>query len=259
MRIVEQTSTVLKLEDKNNFLSRFFISLFGIPFVLGGLAVLIFFDKLTTLKCHRLEPTQVACEVIASGLFGKKITSIPAGQLQSATVEVNRTSDGGSYRIALITKNKTIPFTFLYHSGTGKYQKAKQINAFLNNPQQMSLKIQEDDRWLAYPLGGVFALVGGGIIFGSLMWKIPTSCIFDKSSNLVYWNKKNLFQSETREQRLDEIREVKVIETNYSINDDKIYKLVLSLRSSQQISLSITGSQSDLAQLAESINLFLSR
>ncbi len=261
MRIVKQTSKVLKLEAKNHFLGRLFVLLFGTIFFVPGWVILILVGKLTTLKCHRLEPNQVPCEVIVSGLFGKEITSIPTGQLESATVEVRKLKDGLiTYRIVLITKNKNIPFA-LSDSSEGekyqKYKKVKQINNFLNNSEEMSLKIQEDERWSIYPLGGSLILMGGGIIYLSLMCKFTSSWIFDKRYGRMYLIKKNVFQSETRERRLDEIEEVKVIEEIYSRTT--VYNLQLILHSREQIPIPIGGSPSHLFQLAESINLFLSR
>jgi len=79
LQIVEQTPTMLKLQAKGNSI-RLFMLLLGIPFFLAGLSIIIFFGKLTTLKCNRLEATQVACELTTSSLLGGHITPIPTGQ-----------------------------------------------------------------------------------------------------------------------------------------------------------------------------------
>ena len=77
--------------------------------------------------------------------------SIPMGELQRAEVEVNEDSDGDTYRVVLITENGRIPLSEVYSSGErGKRARANQINAFLSNPEQMSLRIQQDHRWFAY-------------------------------------------------------------------------------------------------------------
>jgi hypothetical protein len=57
LEIIERTPTTLKLEGKRN-LVLFSILLGGIPFVIVGLAIIISWAKLTTLKCDRLTPTK---------------------------------------------------------------------------------------------------------------------------------------------------------------------------------------------------------
>jgi hypothetical protein len=79
MQIVEQTATVLRLKAKNNW--GLMGVLFGTPFFLAGLAVIIFFGNLVDLKCDRSASNQVACELTSSNLLSKHITSIPSGQL----------------------------------------------------------------------------------------------------------------------------------------------------------------------------------
>lgn len=218
---------------------------------------MIFLGQLTTLLCQRLEPTQVACELTSSSLLGERMLSIPTGELQSAEVEVNEDSDGDTYRVVLVTKNSRIPLSDVYSSGErGKRTRANQINAFISNPEQMSLRIQQDHRWFAYSLGGIFAVVGGGIILSSLMWKIQTSCLFDKGSGRMYLKQQNIFTSEMREQMLPEILEARVIEGTDS-DGDKNYATKLLLRAGEHIPLQISGSASAHYKIAQSINQFL--
>jgi hypothetical protein len=257
LQIVEQTPTILKLQAKGDSI-RLFLLLLGIPFFLAGLPIIIFFGKLTTLKCARLEATQVACELTTSSLLGGHITPIPTGQLRGAEVEVNESSDGDTYRVALLTKNNSIPLSSVYSSGEeGKREKADQINAFIRNPGETSLIIQQDDRWFAYPFGGIFTLVGGGIILSSLMLKLETSCIFDKGLGRMYLNRQNILKKEeTREYMLHEIKEAIVVEGTDK-EGDIVYNTKLILSSGEQITLPTSGVSSNHYEITQSINRFL--
>lgn len=108
LQIVEQTPTILKLQDKGAANLQLLLT---IPCVLVGLLNIIFLGKLTTLKCARLEATKMACELTTSSLLGGDITPI-LGQLRGAEVEVG--SGRKVYRIALLTKNNSIPMTEWY-------------------------------------------------------------------------------------------------------------------------------------------------
>lgn len=104
MHLVEQTPTRLKLQIKHKFLN-FLLTLFGSLFFVAGLAAILS-GELTILKCNRLEPSQVRCELISSKLLEKHITRIPTGQLQGAEVEkLESDDDYVSYRVVLLTKN----------------------------------------------------------------------------------------------------------------------------------------------------------
>ncbi len=257
MRIVEQTSTILKLQGKGRFTGLFGV-LFGAPFFLAGLAVILFIGNLSALKCDRVAATQIACKLTSANILRQKIVPIEAGQLQGAEVQVNEDSDGDTYRVVLITKSGKIPLTDVYSSGIGtKYREnVDKINSFIGNPAQESLLIQQDDRWFAYPFGGIFMLVGGGIILGSLRWKFQTSCIFNKSTGKMYLTEQSLIESESKEWMLHHIKEAKAIAGTDS-DGDKTYNTKLILKSGEEIALEIPNPASNHYKVTESINRFL--
>jgi hypothetical protein len=257
LQIVEQTPTILKLQAKGNSIRLFELSV-GIPFFLIGLLTIIFWGKLSTLKCARLEATQAACELTTSSLLGDHITPIPTGQLRGAEVEVEKSSDGHTYRVTLLTKNNRIPLNSMYSSGEeDKREKADQINAFIRNPGETSLIIQQDDRWFIYIFGGCFTLGGGAIILHSLMLKLETHCVFDKGLDRMYLNRQNIFKKgEIREYRLHEIKEVVVVKgANEEGGESYTTKLILS--SGEQITLPIAGVSSNHYEITQSISRFL--
>lgn len=168
MKIVEPTPNRLRLQA-NNLMTAMGTVLFGSIFVVGGLAAMVVFGELATLTCHRVEPTQGSCQFVHSSLLGSDETTIPLNQLQSAKVDVNESHKGDTYRVVLLTDSGKVPFTTAWSSGAVEKQKnADQINAFIGNPGKASLRVQQDDRWFAYPFGGIFILAGAGVVLGSL-------------------------------------------------------------------------------------------
>lgn len=257
MHITEQTPTSLKLQHRKDSSSGYVLLLFGGPFLVIGLVVVIFLGKLTILKCDRLEPTQVVCELISTGLLGRKVIPIPLGQLQSADVEVNEDSDGDTYRVVLMTKAGITPFTQSYSSGEGgKRRNAQRINLFLSSQDQLSLKVQQDDRWFAYPLGGVFALIGGGIMLSTLEYASQTTYRFDKQASCLSIQEKNWFKTKTREVQMWDIQSAQVIEDRDS-DGDKIYRTQLMLKSGEIIPIRSSEFSGDHHRVANTINEFL--
>ncbi len=259
MKIVEQTPNRLRLRANNlNGIVR--TALFGTPFLLTGLAVMLFFGRLTSLKCQRVEPTQGSCQLVNSGLLGSDETTIPLNQLQGAKVDVNQDSDGDTYRVVLLTDGGEVPFTWVWSSGTGGKQKnADRINAFISNPGEISLRVQQDDRWFAYPFGGLFALVGAGLVFGSLLnGEFIVSFTFDKALGLVRLKQQTLRRTKVTEWRLREINQVEVKEHTDS-DGDKTYSLTLNLRSGEHIPVPLQSitSQEGNQKMAECIRQFL--
>lgn len=260
MKIVEQTPTKIRLKA-NNLGLPLFLTLFGLPFFLVGLAVSLFLGKLTQLKCNRLEPTQVACQLVSSGILNTRTTEIPVGALQGAEIETSRDSDGdATYRVALITRQGRLPLTDSYSAGLGTnhQQNVNQINAFLSRADQENLVIQQDDRWLAFIFGGIFMLVGGGVTAGGLLAQFLSACIIDKTAGQLYLERKNSFRTKRKEYPLHEIQAVEAVEGRDS-DGDPTYATYLILRSGEKIPLKLTGARNDHFALADAINQFLAR
>lgn len=256
MQIVEQTATVLKLKAKNNW--GLMGVLFGTPFFLGGLAIVISFGNLVDLKCDRSASSQIACELTSSNLLSKRITQIPSGQLVSADVQERSSSDGYTYRVVLLTKSGTIAMTEFFSGGTGVNHQtdADKINDFLKGPDRSSLRISQDHRLFAYLFGGLFTLVGCGIIYGSIVTKSQTSCIFDKTADRMWLKQQSLSQTETREIVLRYIKELQIIEDKDN-DGDKTYSAKVILKSGEEISLQISSPAPKYPKVVESINRFL--
>ena len=144
--------------------------LIGSFFVVAGLGAIMIFGELATLTCQRVQPTQGSCQFVRSRLLGSNETTISLNQLQSAKVDVTVSGKGGgTYSVVLLTDGGEVPFTTASSSGAEeKQENADRINAFIANPGKTSLRVQQDDRWFVYIFGGIFILLGGGVVTGQL-------------------------------------------------------------------------------------------
>jgi hypothetical protein len=135
--------------------------------VMAGLVTIVIVGKRADLQCHRIESTQINCQLTSSGLLGTNSISLPAGELRGADIEESQDSEGTTYRVVLLTHSGKLPFTDIYSSGLqGKREIADQINGFVSNPAPTSLSVQQDYRWFAYPFGAIFILAGSAIAVG---------------------------------------------------------------------------------------------
>ena len=134
------------MSKKTNIYETIAVILF-IPLGFFWMFVLIFGSELIILKCNRLQLNQkVACEITHFGFRGKRITEIIPGQLQGAKERLiyrGRKGKKSRYQVFLLTEYDEIPIhdTFYGRSGSVASQKVDRINNFLNNPEQMSLKM----------------------------------------------------------------------------------------------------------------------
>lgn len=259
MEIVEQTSHRLRLEAENSA-PIMLLGLFGTPFLLIGLGIILISSPLSTLKCQRVEPTQGSCQLVNSSLLGSNETKIPLNQLQSAKVDVSKVSDGdNTYRVVLLTKDGEIPMSLGTSDAGEKQKNAARINAFIDNPEEISLHVQQDDRESVYFLGGICGLVGGGLVFGSLLYgEFIVSYTFDKALDLVKLKRQTLLHTKVTELSLREINQVDIKEKTDS-EGDKTYSVWLNLKSGEHISLSLQGitDKQNNQKIAECIRQFL--
>ena len=154
---------------------------------------------------------------------------------------------------AVFSAGLILIFGQIYSSHLGdsaRWQKVEQINAFTNNPEKLSPNSQKDHSWFVYLSGGVLMLTGAGSTLYKLSAKSPILCIFNKNSDMVHLKRQNLlFESDSREERLDAIRVARVeSDSEYTLSTE------LLLKSGAQISL---GSSRNSFEVAQTINQFL--
>ena len=252
MNIIEQTSTRLKLQGHDE--QWLWGVLFGIPFVTVGLGIAIVTGNVTTLKCQRIKPAQISCQQTTIGLLGTQTTLIP-GQLTAAYV---KTAHGTG--VVLHTSN--IHEVKLVNYGVTVREKhsqiAAKINAFIHNPQQPGLKIQQDDRWEGFFNGVVFFLPGIGVILQSLTIPMQILCDFDKISGQMTLEKRyQLFGTFTTQKELTSVQQAQVIHIPITTRIPW-YLVQLELISAKPISLSApTRSRQQCQIIVNTINQFL--
>jgi len=158
MKILELTPHRITLRDCAISL---WLSAAGLA--LGGF-VTIAQGKLTTLTCHRGLAPQSQCQLSQFGVLGIGSSQQSLNDLQEASVDTHSSSKGGrTYAVVFPSSQGTIQLTHYSNNQQEQEAIASQINAFVKNPHQLGLQIQQDDRLGMSLLGGL--LVGAGSIF----------------------------------------------------------------------------------------------
>ena len=259
MKIVEQTPYRLRLEA-GILATIVSLAFLGMPNLLFGLCIILIFSPLSTLECQRVEPTQGSCQLVNSSLLGSNETKIPLNQLQSAKVDVSTDSEGdNTYGVVLLTNSGEISMSVGTSDADEKQKNAARINAFINNPEEISLHVQQDNREFGYLLGGISGLIGAGLMFGSLLYReFIVSYTFDKALDLVRLKRQTFLHTKVTELSLREINQVDIKEKTDS-DGDKTYSVWLNLKSGEHISLSLQGitDKQNNQKIAECIRQFL--
>ncbi|MDF5707953.1 MAG: hypothetical protein PUP90_09815 [Nostoc sp. S4] len=233
MQIIEQTSTKLRLED-NNWQWLWGI-MFSIPFVTVGLLIIAATSNLTKLECQRNNSNKITCQRTIISFLGTETTWL-SGQLKEAAV-VTESGTG----VVLYTSSSIDAIELVNHRVLIRekhYQITDTINAFINNPQQLGLKIQQDDRWSGFLEGIVFLLPGIAIIFKSLAIPKQIFCAFDKSSDQIIIKKQHQFLGIcTQQVKLSEVLQASVTQIPLATRTPW-YLIQLELKLGKSISLS---------------------
>jgi hypothetical protein len=123
----------------------------------------------STLLCDRNAPTQIECRLIQSNVLGKLLgrenSEVDLGILQGAEVMVRLDANGETYKLILLTDRGKRELTDLNNIGNPE-EVADRVNDFILDRQEMTLEIQQDDRWFSSAFGGILVLTG--------LWKIFT-------------------------------------------------------------------------------------
>lgn len=120
--------------------------------------------QLATLECDRLQRLGM-CKLVLSSLQGETVTPFPLDGLKKAEAQTRGKS---ASQLVLLTADGKLEFPInIGFSSTG--DKASEINAFVQDSNIKSLKIEQDNRWFAYPIGAsVMILVAGPLLWFNL-------------------------------------------------------------------------------------------
>ncbi|MBD1832616.1 hypothetical protein H6F61_07875 [Cyanobacteria bacterium FACHB-472] len=128
--------------------------------VRGGMFLLN--PQLATLECARLQSLGM-CKLVESSLRGETVTPFPLNRLEKADVERN----GRSNQLVLLTSDGELYFP-INNGFTFTNDKASEINVFVQNSEAKSLKLEQDNRWFAYPLGASLIVLGSFSLWTNL-------------------------------------------------------------------------------------------
>lgn len=159
----------------------------GLLFVLSGLCVAYFvFPNLVTLRCDR---AQNICSLEQSNLLRSQLSQmaledITAAKLETIYPDSGQDMSGASYRIWIVTRRGSIPFT-PYSIGslsTDQAQIVSSVNGYLKDPTISTLEVVQDERLLFYMLSA--ALICFGLL--PLCFVRTTTCRLDKAENRFF-------------------------------------------------------------------------
>lgn len=256
MNVLEKTVNVLKLRDRDwNFLG---LSLLGVPFICTGLIIGFAAGNVTTLACQRSSPqmpNKMLCQRTIAGLLGTE-TLLIREPLMRAIV---RTTHGTGV-VIFISK---LPDLELANHRTNVGPKheaiADEINRFIQNHQQTSLRVQQDDR-LEGLLGALmFLLPGLAVIALGITIPMETFCDFDKSLNQILICKRYPLRGIVMTQlHLSDLRSIQIVQS-LRATKSPAYELQLDLNTDRPVVISSLHTDRDKLQaIANEINQFLS-
>ncbi len=207
----------------------------GLTLLILGLAsiatgIYIFFEtEGSRLVCRREFPAQSPqCELTPASLTRSQTSAI--GSLLGATVE-DSCDDGCTYRT--VVETSTGSYGLSEYSSSFGARASRQIQAYLNQPDQVELAVTEHTgRWLFGSLGGFTAFCGAGLIVLSFF---RSAFIFDKRNYSLKIHQVGLFKYQIIDTPLDLIDSIEIAEKQGVDSDGDEYlhhgiRLVRSLQ-----------------------------
>lgn len=272
-KILEQTLNKLAFRLRPTFFWGIEVFFSGIGLI--GLLVTLTIAPITTLTYNRTAPSQLSpsalqnapasaiCELVEINWFGREKSKTFISGLQGATEEtkIEKDSDGKTtsvYRVVLYTNGGDVPFTEKYIAYDDENRQAliSQINTFIENPLQASLKVQQDNKLLGYT---GFA-ISSFFLFLSLLViaLVPViNCTLDRELDRITIKRQRWFGTKEIQHLLSEISDIQV---EYSSgNEGGTYRVTLSLSAGDNLPLtwSYTSGFEEKHYLAVLIKSFL--
>jgi hypothetical protein len=141
----------------------------GFMLVGADLVALFFLGQVSTLLCTRGQDSQVGCVVTTTWMNLSPVREVKFSPLLAAEIEESCDEEGCAYRVSLRSRTSSMALNEIYESDlTGKKAQADQINDFLADRTQASLRLEDGmGAWILLPL--FFILVGVGMVASALM------------------------------------------------------------------------------------------
>lgn len=254
MEIVEHTDRSLELTNQNR--RCLWILLFAAPFIVVGLVLTAATVKVTTLECQRTEGNQIGCQRTITGILGVEKDLIP-GQLQTVTTVKN----SGTGVVLGTSTGEVNLASYKAFVTDSQDRTTDRLNIFLKDPQQATIRVEQDDRWINFLWCGNFVI--GGVVIALYALAIPTQmrCKLDRDTDRVTINKKYLLYGDRQTVLpVSTIKQAKVRELLFSISGDRqpLYTIDLIPFDAKKVSLSAsTQNLTKCHQIVDRIDRFL--
>ncbi|WP_373542617.1 hypothetical protein [Chamaesiphon sp.] len=236
VKIVKHTDRSLELANQNR--RCLWGLLFATPFIIAGLIATAATVKVTTLMCQRNPSNQIDCHRTIAGIIGTE-TELILGHLKS--VKIVKTSGTG---VVLETSGGDVTLApYKAVVADSQERTADRLNAFIKDPQQATISVAQDDRWMNLLWSGNF--VGGGVVIALYALAIPLqmSCKFQRDLDRVTIAKKYLLYGNRQTVLpLSTIKHALVREILFSISGDRqpLYTIDLIPLDARKVSLSVS-------------------
>lgn len=156
-----------------------FFSIFGLftlPFLLAGPYFIVQgLPNRSMLKCDRVEPTLVKCQ-ITNEILGWQTGETEINQLKSVGVETIPVEDSELYRLVLQTPQGETPFGLKTSDPTQAQTEAERINQFIQSTQPTLTAQQSQTQWSGIIVGGGF------LVISTLLLLVIKSSLFPERS-----------------------------------------------------------------------------
>ncbi|MDX2216164.1 MAG: tetratricopeptide repeat protein [Oculatellaceae cyanobacterium bins.114] len=251
MKILEQTPDRLVLRHRplGWWIAGGIFALVGLLITLSG--------EQSTLRCDRIQPTQGTCQLSHKRLLSFSSRTLPLEVIEGATVNVTSIQKTDHYTVILQTQTETIGWGELSTDRPSTEAIAAQINAFLNNPNETTLLVQQDGRLNLLPGGSLVVVIGVSLI----IFATTSKCVFDKPKGSVWIHHQRLFHTQTVTCPLDEIERARLSKSTSRSKGKTVHesRIVLVLKSDKLLPLtsSYMANHKSQQHLLEQILVFL--
>lgn len=254
MKVVKDTDRYLELVSQNS--RCLWGLLFAIPFITVGLVATAATVKVTTLECQRTGGNQIDCQRTIVGILSTEKDRIP-GQLQ--TVTTVKTSGTGVVLRTSTGEVNLAPYRAIVTDSQDRT--TDRLNAFLRDPQQATVRVEQDDRWTNFLWDGNFII--GGVISALFSLAIPVQmrCKFERDIDRITIDKKYLLYGDRQLiLPLSTVKNALVRELLFSISWDRqpLYTIDLMPIAVKKVSLSVSSQNlSEYQQIVNKIDRFV--
>ena len=227
MEVIEETRTRLKIQHRP-FEVWFAGGFLFIGFFLALIYCLFFEFATASLRCQRLSPQEINCDLRRSSLLGRK-ERWRIFDISSVYVKTTRSRRSRSYRVIIDTSlgNRYLVSNQTYQDNQ---RVAQEINNFLRSSQGSVLVEQNQRNFLFFVNTFTLIFLGYGIF---LVTKPVSNCTFYKSLNQLFIEHKSLRLHKIIEEPLENILRVDIRDKQFK--NRKLYRAVIVLKSYQEI------------------------